>query len=194
MSTYRTPPSKKAAAESTDLKKQKTVRKRPVGNSVKSQKVHKKNIEVNESDVDYLTDLPQVLHARKGRPEYQMSSFEKIEIVEQGISKKALERLKQKADLDYDQLSEVLNVARTTLFNKKGNEKFNKDLSDKILGLASIYSYGYEVFEEKSRFNDWIFRKNKALGGQAPFDILHTSFGREEVKHLIGRIDHGVYS
>ncbi|HEY0678681.1 MAG TPA: antitoxin Xre/MbcA/ParS toxin-binding domain-containing protein [Chitinophagaceae bacterium] len=138
--------------------------------------------------------LATVLFMEPNHPEFKMTSFEKIEIIEEGISKKALENLKEKASLDYDQLSQVLNVARATLINKKGNDKFSKDVSDKILGLASIYSYGYEVFEDRDRFNSWVFRPNQALGGQAPFDLLHNTFGREEVKNLIGRIDYGVYS
>lgn len=129
-----------------------------------------------------------------GRPSFSISPFEKMDMIEKGISKKALENLKEKAAMDYDQLAKVLNVARATLISKKGNEKFNADVSDKILGLADIYSYGYEVFGDQDRFNQWIFRANMALGGQAPFDILNTSFGREEIKNLIGRIDYGVYS
>jgi putative toxin-antitoxin system antitoxin component (TIGR02293 family) len=135
-----------------------------------------------------------LLISLKGKPEYRMTSIEKMELSEDGISKKALQNLKDKAQLDYNQLAKVLNVARATLINKKGNEKFSRDVSDKILGLADIYSYGYEVFEDMNRFNEWVFRENKALGGKTPFDLLHNSFGREEVKHLIGRIDYGVYS
>jgi len=195
MAKYRLAESKKAGVKRTPVKKQKTEKARSLGlDAMRSRKAPETFVDVNEAEVAYFKELPRILLTGKGRPEYQMSSFEKIELVEEGISKKALENLKQKAGLDYDQLSQVLNIARTTLLNKKGNEKFNKDVSDKILGLANVYSYGYEVFEERDRFNEWIFRKNKALGGQAPFDILHTSFGREEVKHLIGRIDHGVYS
>jgi putative toxin-antitoxin system antitoxin component (TIGR02293 family) len=132
--------------------------------------------------------------ATEARPEFKLSSFEKMELIEEGISKKALEKLKEKAKLDYDQLSKILNVARATLINKKGDEKFSADVSDKILGLADIYSYGYEVLEDRDKFNEWIFSENKALGGKTPFDLLHNTFGREEVKHLIGRIDYGIYS
>jgi uncharacterized protein (DUF2384 family) len=35
---------------------------------------------------------------------------------------------------------------------------------------------------------------NKALGGKAPFDIINSQFGREEVKNILGRIEYGVYS
>ena len=131
---------------------------------------------------------------RHDNPVYHFTSFEKIQMVKQGISKKALEELKQKAGLDYDQLASILSVGRATLINKKGNDKFNQTLSEKILGLADIYSYGYEVFEDKERFNEWIFRPNRSLGGQMPYDLLDNQYGREEVKNVIGRIDFGVYS
>lgn len=135
-----------------------------------------------------------ILHDASKKPESRMTSFEKIEIVREGISKKDLEHLKQKTDLDYNQLSKVLSVARATLINKKGNAKFDTVLSERIVGVADIYSYGYEVFEDESRFNEWIFRSNQALGGQTPYDLLDNQYGREEIKNLIGRIDYGVYS
>ncbi len=128
------------------------------------------------------------------RPESQLTSIEKMEISDQGITKKELERFKEKSELNYDQLAKMLSVTKATLINKKGNSKFRPGLSEKILGLADIYSFGFAIFEDKNRFNKWIFRPNKALGGKAPFDILHNSFGREEVRNLIGRIEYGVHS
>ncbi len=127
-------------------------------------------------------------------PEILMSPFQKMGLVDQGISKSALESLKEKARLGYEELALVLNVGRTKLINKKGNETFDHDLSDKIVGLAEIYSYGYSVFGGLDQFNKWVFEPNLALGGRAPFDLLNSSFGKEEVKNLIGRIEYGVYS
>jgi putative toxin-antitoxin system antitoxin component (TIGR02293 family) len=124
----------------------------------------------------------------------QMTAFEKMELVRKGVSKTYFEGFKQKAGLDYDQLAVTLSVARATLINKKGVEKFNPTLSEKIISLADIYAYGYEVFESVERFNEWVFRPNRALGGLPPYDFLDNQFGREEVKNLIGRIDYGVYS
>ena len=129
-----------------------------------------------------------------GRPENQLTSFEKMQISSEGISKKDLENLKDKSALNYDQLATLLSVTKATLINKKGRSKFKSNLSEKIVELADIYSYGFSVFEDEEKFNEWIFRPNKALGERAPFDILHNSFGREEVKNLIGRIEYGVYS
>ena len=135
-----------------------------------------------------------ILHEAAEKPESKMSCFEKIGLIREGISKTDLEHLKDKADLDYNQLSKVLSVARATLINKKGSAKFDAGLSEKIVGVADIYSYGYEVFEDKKRFNKWIFKSNQSLGGQSPYDLLDNQYGREEVKNLIGRIEYGVYS
>jgi putative toxin-antitoxin system antitoxin component (TIGR02293 family) len=124
----------------------------------------------------------------------QMTAVEKMIIVREGISKIDLEYLKNTAALDYDQLAWALSVTRATLINKKGTEKFNSSLSERIVSLADIYAYGYEVFEDDDSFNNWILRPNKALGGQPPYDLLDNQFGREEVRNIIGRIDYGVYS
>jgi putative toxin-antitoxin system antitoxin component (TIGR02293 family) len=124
----------------------------------------------------------------------EMTGFEKMVVLEGGLSKNDLVQLKDKSGLGYDQLADVLSAARTTLINKKGTERFSRDLSERILSLADIYSYGYKVFEEVAAFNEWIDTPNAALGGKKPFDLLNNQFGREEIKNLIGRIEYGVYS
>ena len=135
-----------------------------------------------------------ILTAVTKKPENRMTSFEKMNAVRLGISKKDLENLKAKTRLDYDKLASALSVTRATLINKKKQEKFNAALSERIISLADIYSYGYEVFEDEDRFNKWMFRPNQALGGKLPYEFINNQFGREEVKDLIGRIEYGVYS
>jgi len=196
--------------------KEKSINKGNTANSQKYPVTQADNTttnEVNNNGVAYATALPgsylnavahslagkvqalkDLLYPPKRQDNSQVTAYEKIEMINNGISKKDLEFLKQKSGLDYDKLAEVLTVARATLINKKGSEKFNISLSEKIVGLADIYAYGFEVFEDESRFNSWIFRPNQALGGKAPYAFLSNQFGREEIKNLIGRIGYGVYS
>jgi len=119
---------------------------------------------------------------------------EKIKFVRTGVTKKILVNIKNKTKLDYDKLAKVLSVGRATLINKNGNRPFNLALSDRIVGLADLYDQGYKVFGDTDNFNEWMFTPNKALGGQKPYDIIDTKYGRDEVRDLIGRIDYGVYS
>lgn len=137
---------------------------------------------------------PAILTIASKMPENHLSSFEKMEVVRGGISKKDLESLKSKTDMDYSTLAKALSVTRATLINKKKNEKFGMSLSEKILDIADLYSYGFEVFEDEDSFKRWMSTPNRALNYEAPFDLIDNQFGREEVRNVIGRIDYGVYS
>lgn len=124
----------------------------------------------------------------------KMTSFEKMALLDLGLRKSHLETFKSKARLDYDRLAQALSVTRATLINKKDNEPYSENVSEKIIALTDLYSYGYEVFESEEKFNSWMFRPNASLGGKMPFDIVDNQFGREEIKNIIGRIEYGVFS
>ncbi|MEO6583641.1 MAG: antitoxin Xre/MbcA/ParS toxin-binding domain-containing protein [Ferruginibacter sp.] len=136
----------------------------------------------------------RILRVASSTAENHMSAIEKMTVAKAGISKLDLEHLKTKTRLDYDKLATVLSVTRATLINKKGKDKFNPSVSEKIVSLADIYAFGYEVFEDEEKFNKWMFRPNTALGGEVPYFFIDNEFGREEIKNLIGRIEYGVYS
>lgn len=127
-------------------------------------------------------------------PEYQLVSLEKMKLLKTGLSKINLEKLKARASLDYDKLAKALSVTRATLINAKGDEKYSSTVSERILALSDLYSYGYKVFEDELKFNNWMFTINQALGNKIPFDIVDNQFGREEIKNILGRIEYGVYS
>lgn len=128
------------------------------------------------------------------RPIHELSNMEKIRKVREGMTRLELEQVKESFGLDYETLAKVLSVAKATLFNKKGTERFSSSLSEKIFALADLYSYGFSVFESKELFNSWMDQENRALGNIKPIDLLDTMIGVEEVKNIIGRIEHGVYS
>lgn len=127
-------------------------------------------------------------------PLHQWSSFDKISAIRDGVSKEELENLKNGAELDYETLAGMLNVAKATLHNKKGKARFDKYISERVFLIADLYSFGYDVFGNREKFNGWMKRENRALGWVAPLSLIDTLYGIEEVKHLIGRIDYGVYS
>lgn len=122
------------------------------------------------------------------------TATEKMDLAREGVVKSQLVNLKERAGLDYDDLADVLPATRATLLAKKGKEKFSPVVSEAIVSLADIYTYGYRVFGDEQLFNDWIREPLPALGGATPFSLLDNQFGREEVRDLIGRIAYGVYS
>jgi putative toxin-antitoxin system antitoxin component (TIGR02293 family) len=123
-----------------------------------------------------------------------LTLLEKMNLVRTGVTKEYLEEFKLQSKLDYQKLAKVLSVTRATLINKKKKEKFHPALSERIVGVEDLYTYGFEVFDDKEKFNQWMFTNNKALGGQPPYDLIDNIFGREEVRKILGRIEYGVYS
>jgi putative toxin-antitoxin system antitoxin component (TIGR02293 family) len=154
-------------------------------------------MKVKEAAVAYKTSNPlQRVENQKAKviPVFRWSRFDKIDAIKNGITKEQLEALKDQSGLDYDTLASILNVAKATLHNKKGKEKFDQYISERIFLLADLYSYGYEAFESREQFNQWMKTPNRSIGGVTPLSILDTLYGLEEVKHLIGRIEYGIFS
>jgi putative toxin-antitoxin system antitoxin component (TIGR02293 family) len=114
--------------------------------------------------------------------------------VKAGISKQDLVSFKQAIDIDYDNLSSILGTTKNTLHRKQEKDVFSPSISEKAIVLIDVYQYGYEVFEDHERFNKWIKTSNRAHGDRVPLEVMNTFFGIQEVKNLIVRIEHGVYS
>jgi len=154
-------------------------------------------MKVEEAALAYLTlnPLTKVLSkSAKIIPLHQWNTFEKIEAIKEGVTKEQLENLKDKAELDYDTLARVLNVAKATLHNKKGKAKFDQYISERIFLVADLYSFGYEIFGNRLKFNSWMKSEIKALGYVTPLSLIDTLYGIGEVKNMIGRIAYGIIS
>lgn len=154
-------------------------------------------MKVEEAAVAYLTLNPLtkvVSKSAKVIPLHQWNAFEKIEAIKEGVTKEQLENLKEKAELDYDTLARILNVAKATLHNKKGRAKFDQYISERIFLVADLYSFGYEMFGNRSKFNNWMKAETRALGYVTPLSLIDTLYGIEEVKNVIGRIAYGIIS
>lgn len=149
-----------------------------------------------ENNLSYVSEAPTQYYTgvNTQMPIHSLTSTQKMDIVENRISKNYLVLFKKTANLDYDALALALSVTRATLINKKGKDKFSDTISEKILALADLYSFGYSVFDTKEKFNQWMSFPNQALGGKVPFTFTSNQYGREEIHNLIGRIAYGVYS
>jgi len=143
-----------------------------------------------EIDLPYRVRRTTLLPA----PGHRLGVQSKLAWLHKGVSKKDLEGFKEAAGLDYDALATLLTVTRATLINKKGTEKFSVTIAERIIALVDLYATGYAVFGSAPAFHDWMKLPNKALGGQAPIGVSVNQFGREEVKNLLGRMEHGIPS
>jgi len=134
-----------------------------------------------------------VVHSRNKVNVNGLTAADKIGIIRAGVSKKQLTEIKEEMDLDYDQLSAVLSTSRATLINKKRSEKFDAQISERLVMLNDVLGYGREIFGDKDKFNEWLRTPSEALGNVSPLSLMDTLYGIDEVKKEIGRIAYGVY-
>ena len=71
---------------------------------------------------------------------------------------------------------------------------YSKETSESIYELARLFGLGYDVFDSKEDFKQWLMTPSRTLGNKIPFELLDSSFGFEMVENEIIRIKYNVYS
>ncbi|AZQ61904.1 DUF2384 domain-containing protein [Flammeovirga pectinis] len=93
---------------------------------------------------------------------------------------------------DYDKF---FNIKYTTYKDRKNkNEKANHHILSNAIALKEIYDLGLSTFGDKDKFMHWLGKKNIAMGGTSPKDILHTDSGRNIVLETLHRIEYGMFA
>lgn len=161
--------------------------------------VHETNIPFTKSasGAEVVFALPAIapmLAPQVTQAEFLLSNHQKAKLVAQGIQKVSFENFKKVASLDYTQMAWLLDCARNTLINKKGTDTLDATLSEKLIGLAEVYTRGIDVFGSLEAMQQWLHHTNMALGGITPFSLLQSSYGRAEVLDCLGRIEWGVFA
>jgi putative toxin-antitoxin system antitoxin component (TIGR02293 family) len=126
-------------------------------------------------------------------PLHAIAWDEKIELIQDGISKADLMKLKENYGFTLEELSRILDITPRTIQGKALSDKFTGNVGEKILALAGLYSYGLEVFDDEHKYKRWLYTPSPVLKNFKPVELLSTMTGMEEVKHELGRIDYGVY-
>jgi putative toxin-antitoxin system antitoxin component (TIGR02293 family) len=148
---------------------------------------HKRKQENVQRDTTLFDNYQGVIQLRT--TSYQL----KGDIVLAGITKKELTQLKEIFELDYFTLSCMLAVTERTIHMKKSEENFSQIISDRIMHIAELYSFGYHVFGDRNLFNSWMKRPNRNFLQVAPVDLMHTLIGSKQVENEIFRHQVGLF-
>ncbi len=118
-----------------------------------------------------------------------------VNIIRGGIKPKALDNLAGELHVKDSFLSEYLHISHRSLQRYRENrKKLPLEISDQLVQIARVYVHAVEVLEDREKAAGWMKRKNRALGNNAPIELVDTSAGINMVLDLLGRIEHGVYS
>lgn len=124
----------------------------------------------------------------KDAPGFQM---ELIENIRQGVKKTDWKQLIQFTGSTEKEFEHILPASISSMQKKS---VYSKETSERIYELARLFGLGYEVFDTKEDFKQWLMTPSRALGHKIPFELLDSSFGFEMVENEITRIQYNVYS
>ena len=89
---------------------------------------------------------------------------------------------------------EFANILPTSISSMQKKAVYGRETSERIYELARLFGIGYDVFDTKENFKNWLLTPSKSLGNKKPFDLLDSSLGFELVENEIIRIQYNVYS
>ncbi len=121
-------------------------------------------------------------------PGYQ---FELIDRIRQGVKKSDWKRLIKNIGATEKEFEAILPVSISSMQKK---DVYSKETSERIYALARLFGLGYEVFDSKDDFKNWLMTPAPALGHKKPFELLDSGLGFEMIENEITRIQYNVYS
>lgn len=158
--------------------------------SKKSKGKRNPDIESSNREASSLTKFSPawiVLHG-KDAPSYKI---ELISRIREGVNKTEWKQLIQYIGSTEKEFENILPVSISSMQKK---DVYDKETSERIFELARLFGLGYEVFDSKEEFKNWLMTPSRSLGNRVPFELLDSSFGFEIVENEIVRIQYNVYS
>src|SRR2546427_5555962 len=123
------------------------------------------------------------------------NSGELIRQLERGFSFKTLRALESRSGIVVARIAAIIGIPERTLARRKASGRLTPDESERLLRISGVFEDAVDLFEgDVAAAVKWLNTPSRALGHQAPLVFSRTELGAREVEHLIGRLEHGVFS
>jgi len=129
-----------------------------------------------------------VVKNSKDAPGYKL---ELIDRIRGGVKKSDWKQLINKLESTE---KEFVNILPASISSMQKKSIYGRETSERIYELARLFGIGYEVFDTKEDFKNWLLTPSKSLGNKKPFELLDSSLGFEIVENEVVRIQFNVYS
>jgi putative toxin-antitoxin system antitoxin component (TIGR02293 family) len=111
--------------------------------------------------------------------------------IREGFPQPVIARLQEASGLTLEQLAQSLDLSPRSLQRRKAAGRLARHESDRIYRLARIIALAKRSLGRESTAASWLQHPNRALGGNAPLDLIDTEPGARAVENVLGRIAYG---
>lgn len=117
------------------------------------------------------------------------------EIRSRKVPLEVVARLGKELEISDQKAYELVHISSSTVSRrKKKGECLKDDEAGRVYRIASIIDLAELTLGERKRGVRWLKSPAKFLGGIFPLELLDTEAGTDEVRKLLLRIEHSVYS
>lgn len=140
--------------------------------------------------------LQHPLAAEEAPGAYAVDPAAAVARIRRGLPIAEFDTLRELLGLTVEEMAHKIGVSIATLSRRRGHRQpLDVEHGDRIMRFSRLYWLAVELHDgDEATARDWLRRPAIALGGATPLDFAETELGAREVEHLIGRIEHGVYT
>lgn len=120
------------------------------------------------------------------------SPYDYIRLSRKGLTGQDLRKILNFTGITAKKMSSMLSISERQIGRYEDHKVLKTDMSSHLIQITNLYIRGYELFEDKSKFQGWMSSQIRGLGYEKPIDLLDTNFGIELVYDELGRLEHGI--
>lgn len=95
---------------------------------------------------------------------------------------------------DRDLFVRLLETTSGNLHRYYKRKALGRTESEEVLDTLAVMLYAARVFEDDGIAREWLHCNVPALSSSRPIDLLDTFRGRQLVREVLGKIEHGEFS
>jgi putative toxin-antitoxin system antitoxin component (TIGR02293 family) len=124
---------------------------------------------------------------------YEAPGIERVDRLSRGLPASVFPALAEKLSLTTRALAESLGISDRTLRTRATARRLSSEEATLSFQAFRVFKRAAEVLGDEDTARAWIAHGQRALGERRPLDLLGNPLGVEEVLHVLGAIDEGVY-
>ena len=111
--------------------------------------------------------------------------------IREGFPQKVVGTVMNSTGLTLKQISNALDLSPRSLQRRRESGRLARYESDRLYRLVRIVALAKQYIGDEESAARWLKRPNRALGDQAPLELIDTELGARAVENVLGRIAYG---